>query len=65
MEIVYYPLVAAGLYFISDWLLNWIEILRGGRFQNRVLRSLVYFMILLLLASLSSVLINYFAVPAK
>ncbi len=65
MEIIYYTLVAAGLYFISDWLLNWIEILRGQRFQNRVLRSLVYFMIILVLASLSFGLINYFAVPAK
>lgn len=65
MEVIYYTLVAAGLYFISDWLLNWIEILRGQRFQNRVLRSFVYFMIILVLASLSFGLINYFAVPAK
>jgi hypothetical protein len=65
LEVIYYTLVAAGLYFISDWLLNWIEILRGQRFQNRVLRSLVYFMIILVLASLSFGLINYFAVPAK
>ena len=65
MEVIYYTLVAAGLYFMSDWLLNRIEILRGGRFQNRVLRSLVYFMIILVLASLSFGLINYFAVPAK
>lgn len=65
MEVIYYTLVAAGLYFMSDWLLNRIEILRGERIQNRGLRSLVYFLIILVLASLSFGLINYFAVPPK
>ncbi|HEY4696862.1 MAG TPA: hypothetical protein VIH29_02485 [Gallionella sp.] len=65
MEVIYYTLVAAGLYFMSDWLLNRIEILRGERIQNRGLRTLVYFLIILVLASLSFGLINYFAVPPK
>jgi len=65
LEVIYYTLVAAGLYFMSDWLLNRIEILRGERIQNRGLRTLVYFLIILVLASLSFGLINYFAVPPK
>ena len=65
MEVIYYTLVAAGLYFMSDWLLNRIEILRGERIQNRGLCTLVYFLIILVLASLSFGLINYFAVPPK
>ncbi len=53
MEVIYYTLVAAGLYFMSDWLLDRIEIARGERFQNRGVRSLVFFMIILVLAFLT------------
>ena len=59
MEVIYYTLVAAGLYFISDWILDRIEISRGERFQNRGLRSLVFFLIILVLAFISFGFINY------
>lgn len=59
MEVIYYTLVAAGLYFMSDWLLDRIEISRGERFQNRGLRSLVFFLIILVLAFLTFEFINY------
>ena len=59
MEVIYYTLVAAGLYFMSDWLLDRIEIARGERFQNRVVRSLVFFVIILVLAFITFGFINY------
>lgn len=59
MEIVYYTLIAGGLYFISDWILDRIEVSRGERFQNRVVRSLVFFVIILVLAFISFGLINF------
>ncbi|MCR4304561.1 MAG: hypothetical protein NUV63_10110 [Gallionella sp.] len=59
MEVIYYTLVAAGLYFMSDWLLDRIEVSRGERFQNRGVRSLVFFLIILVLAFITFGLINY------
>ena len=59
MEVIYYTLVAAGLYFMSDWILDRIEISRGERFQNRGLRSLVFFLIILVLGFLTFGFINY------
>ena len=59
MEVIYYTLVAAGLYFMSDWILDRIEISRGERFQNRGLRSLVFFLIILALAFLTFGFINF------
>jgi hypothetical protein len=56
LEVIYYTLVAAGLYFMSDWLLDRMEISRGGRFKNR---SIVFFIIILVLAFLTFGLINY------
>lgn len=50
MEVVYFTLMAIGLYFFSDWLLNRIERARGARFENR---SLIFFAIILLLALVS------------
>jgi hypothetical protein len=35
MDIVYFTLVAVGVYFGADWLLEWIERSRGKRFENR------------------------------
>ena len=61
MEAVYYTIVAAGLYFISDWLLDRIEIARGERFQNRGVRSLVFFVIILTLSFISFGFINFVA----
>lgn len=47
MEIVYFTLVAIGLYFLSDALLDWIERRRGARFEQR---SIVFFVIILALS---------------
>jgi hypothetical protein len=47
MDIVWFTLVAIGLYFGADWLLNWIERKRGARFENR---QMVFFAIILPLA---------------
>lgn len=59
MEVIYYTLIAGGLYFISDWILDRIEISRGERFQNRIIRSLVFFVIILVLAFITFGLINF------
>ncbi len=47
MEAVYFTLAAIVLYFVSDWLLNRLEVSLGRRLENR---SLVFFGILLTLA---------------
>lgn len=47
MSIVYFTLVAAVLYLLSDWILNRIEVIAGRRFEYR---SLLFFAILLILA---------------
>ncbi len=65
MEVIYYTLIAGGLYFMSDWLLDRIEISRGERFQNRGLRSLIFFVIILTLACITFGLINYFVQPSE
>ena len=59
LEVIYYTLVAAGLYFMSDRILDRIEILRGERFQNRGVRSLVFFVIIFVLAFMTFGLINF------
>ena len=48
MEIVWFTLVAGGLYFFSDWLLDFIERARGRRFGEN--RPFVFFAIILPLA---------------
>ena len=50
MEAVYFTLVAIGLYFFSDWLLERNERLRGKRFEQR---SIVFFAIIAVLALIS------------
>ena len=50
MEAIYFTLVAIGLYFFSDWLLERIERLRGKRFEQR---SIVFFAIIAVLALIS------------
>ena len=47
MDIVWFTLVAVGLYFGADRLLDWIERRRGARFQNR---QVAFFAIILPLA---------------
>ncbi|OGS97763.1 MAG: hypothetical protein A3K04_12570 [Gallionellales bacterium RBG_16_56_9] len=56
MEVVYYTLIAAGLYFMADWLLNRMEVSRGERFRNR---SIIFFFIILVLAFISFSLVKY------
>jgi len=55
MEAIYFTLTALGLYFVSDWILNRIETLRGERFEQR---SLIFFGIILVLALVTFSLIN-------
>jgi hypothetical protein len=50
MEIIYFTLVAIGLYFASDWILDRIESKRGRPFENR---SVIFFVIILVLAVVS------------
>jgi hypothetical protein len=50
MEIIYFTLVAIGLYFASDWILDRIETARGRPFENR---SVIFFVIILALALVS------------
>ena len=57
MEIVYFTLVAALLYLISNWLVERIEIAAGRRFEYR---SLLFFFILLTLATTSFYLIRLY-----
>lgn len=47
MDLVYFTLVAVGLYFGADRLLDFVERKRGARFANR---QVVFFAIILPLA---------------
>jgi hypothetical protein len=47
MDIVYFTVIAIGLYFGADWLLERIERARGKRFENR---QVAFFAIILPLA---------------
>ena len=62
MEVIYYTLVAAGLYFISDWILDRIEVSRGERFKNR---SVIFFLIILTLAFISFSLMKYLLLTSE
>jgi len=48
MEIVWFTLIAIGLYFVSDRILDAVERARGARFEAE--RQLVFFGIFLALA---------------
>ena len=56
MEVIYFTLVAAGLYFAADWILDRIEVSRGARFNNR---SIIFFLIILSLAFISFGLMKF------
>ncbi len=62
MEMVYYTIVAVLLYMISDWLLNRIEIRLGRRLRNR---SMIFFVIILVLSLSSFSLISHLAETAS
>jgi len=56
LEVIYYTVVAASLYFVSDWILDRIEVSRGERFKNR---SIIFFCIILVLAIISFGFMKY------
>lgn len=58
MDIVYFTVVAIGVYFTADWLLDWLERRRGERFENR---QVVFFAIILPLALASFWLVRILA----
>jgi hypothetical protein len=60
MQALSFTLVAIGLYFVSDRLLDRIERARGQRFENR---QLVFFGIILLLALITFQLIDRLSAP--
>lgn len=62
LEVIYYTLVAAGLYFMSDWLLDRIEVSRGERFKNR---NIIFFIIILILAFISFSIIKYLLLTSE
>jgi hypothetical protein len=56
MEFVYYTIAGIVLYLGSDWILNRIETSRGKRFEHR---SIVFFVIILVLAVVSFRIIEH------
>ncbi|MBI5439430.1 MAG: hypothetical protein HY936_10905 [Nitrosomonadales bacterium] len=62
MEVIYYTMVAAGLYLISDRILDRIEVSRGERFKYR---SIIFFFIILVLAFISFGLINFIVLDSN
>ena len=50
MDLVYFTVIAVGLYFGADRILDFIERKRGARFENR---QIVFFAIILPLALLA------------
>jgi len=58
MELVYFTVIAVGLYFMADALLEWIERRRGARFGYR---QIVFFAIILPLALLTFWLLQAFS----
>lgn len=56
MEVIYFTLIAIVVYLASDWILNRVEIWRGERFEYR---SLIFFIIILVLALASFSLMRF------
>ena len=56
MEFIYYTNAGIVLYLGSDWLLNRLEMSRGKRFEHR---SVIFFVIILVLAVGSFRMIDY------
>lgn len=57
MEILYFTLAAILLYLAADWILGRIETAAGRRFKYR---SLIFFVILLIMALSSFALVRQF-----
>ena len=60
MDIVYFTIIAIGLYFGADRLLDYLERARGKRFENR---QVVFFAIILPLALLTFWLVRMLSGP--
>ena len=60
VEALAYTTVAIVLYFVSDWLLQRIEVAYGRRFEYR---TLIFFAILLVLALTGFTLIRRLLIP--
>lgn len=60
MDLVYFTIVAIGVYFSADWLLDRIERARGKRFENR---QIMFFAIILPLALASFWLVRTLSNP--
>ncbi|HSA89941.1 MAG TPA: hypothetical protein VLF42_08605 [Burkholderiales bacterium] len=60
MDIVYFTLIAIGLYFGADRLLDYLERARGKRFENR---QVVFFAIILPLALVTFWLVRVLSGP--
>ncbi len=58
MEMIYFTLAAVVLYVVSDKILNQIELKRGERLANR---SVVFFIIITILAFITFTTIQHFA----
>jgi len=57
MQAIYFTLAGIALYFISDWIVQRIEIARGERLEHR---TLLFFVIITTLALASFSLIQRF-----
>ncbi len=55
MSVIYFTIVGIALYFVSDWLLQLVEVQTGRRFEYR---TLIFFVILLTLALVTFSLIE-------
>jgi len=55
LEVIYYTLIAGGLYLVSNWILDRLEVSRGERFKYR---SVIFFFIMLTLVFIAFSLIN-------
>ena len=55
MNAVWFTVVGIALYFVSDWVLERVEVTAGRRFEHR---TLVFFVILLSLALITFAIIQ-------
>ena len=60
MDLAYFTIVAIGLYFGADWLLDQLERARGARFENR---QIAFFAIILPLALAAFWLMRVLSAP--
>lgn len=61
MEAIYFTIVAVGLYFVADAMLDRIEQARGERFEQR---GIIFFVIILVLSLATFQLMSLLMTPA-